>query len=485
MIVLDGQGRVILFNKNAHQISQKFMKNPIRDGDYIPDILLPKVRDAVSEIINGVKINKQAKSCIEFTNDSGTRIVLELDCCEVVNHEQDDANTYLFISDITRQKIFESKLTGLASSISNLIEKANAIIFGVDTRGYITEWNSYSCKITGFEKNEVYAQKLASTLLTQDERPLFDDMMKRLLDNESIERQELHVRTKEGQALILLLSGTPRKSVKEEIIGVTFVGHDITELMEYRNSLEKKISERTNELQRSLKVEQEAVELKTRFVSIASHEFRTPLSSIQFTTNYLKETFGKVRKEDFDRKIDEVQTLINHMRHLLDNVLNYGKSERGKIRLKVSKLKVADLVNKIAEEVGHSTQNTHAINLEYGNAPVEFMTDENLMRNILINLLTNAIKFSPGRNHVFLKLEGNDEQLTISVRDEGIGILEDEIKKIFDAFTRGVDVSSIDGTGLGLSIVKRTVELLNGTIQVISRLGEGSTFIIIIPRQSQ
>src|SRR5690606_4971863 len=109
------------------------------------------------------------------------------------------------------------------------------------------------------------------------------------------------------------------------------------------------------------------------------------------------------------------------------------------------------------------------------------MTDEKLLRNIVTNLLTNAVKFSPGKDEVHFNVLDEGRRVTIEVRDEGIGIAEDELGKIFEPFVRGKEADAIQGTGLGLSIVKKAVDLLQGSIQVKSKPGKGSTFKVVIP----
>jgi len=140
-----------------------------------------------------------------------------------------------------------------------------------------------------------------------------------------------------------------------------------------------------------------------------------------------------------------------------------------------------DFLNGIVEEVGHSTKNTHTIKADFIGIPDRITTDEKLLRNVLINLLTNAIKFSPGHEAIHLAISGNNGQLLFSVHDDGIGIPEEEVDTIFEPFVRGKGVTSIQGTGLGLSIVKRAVELLKGTIQAKSQVGSGTTFIVTLP----
>jgi signal transduction histidine kinase len=150
--------------------------------------------------------------------------------------------------------------------------------------------------------------------------------------------------------------------------------------------------------------------------------------------------------------------------------------------LDVEKIEVDDFLNRILEEVSHYKEKGRCtIEADFTQIPVMIMTDEKLLRGILINLLTNAIKFSPDIDRVFLTVKGSGHQLIIIVRDEGMGIHEDEIEKVFEPFLRGKSVASIQGTGLGLSIVKKSVELLNGTIQLQSKVGEGTTFTVAIP----
>jgi len=169
------------------------------------------------------------------------------------------------------------------------------------------------------------------------------------------------------------------------------------------------------------------------------------------------------------------------MTYLLDDVLTYGKSQAGQIQLILSNIDLTDFLNKIVEDVANSTKNTHGIKKEFKSLPVEISTDEKLLRNVLINLLTNAIKFSPGKSDVYLMVQGDGSQLVISIRDQGIGIPEDEVDKIFEPFVRGKAVTAIQGTGLGLAIVKKAVELLSGSIQAESKSGSGTTFTVNIP----
>lgn len=481
LIVTDGGGKILFFNDVALRLSKEVLEKPLMMGDNMVHIVSRTRREIVGEIIREVQSKKlPEKSFAEYLNRQGTTLYLEFNYVPVVNENNELTHIHTFIRDITPQKIFENKLTTQAANISNLIDKANAIIIGVDTRGYITEWNNYCTKITGFDKNEVYAQKFSDVLLLKEEK-YFDDLLARVLVNESVINYEIPVRTKSNKKAIFLLNGTHRTTPTREVSGILFVGQDVTELTEYRKSLEKKVEERTQELQQAIKKEKEVVDMKSRFIAIASHEFRTPLSSIEFAINFIEKYNHHVDQGELQNKIANIKKQVKHMTHLLDDVLTYGKSEAGKIELIISKIVLIDFLNKIMEEVGHSTKNTHAIKTDFNQLPLEITTDEKLLRNVFINLLTNAIKFSPGRDNIYLTINGSEEQLVIAVRDEGIGIPEEEIAKVFEPFIRGKAAASIQGTGLGLSIVKKAVELLKGNIQANSRVGEGTTFTVKIP----
>jgi signal transduction histidine kinase len=146
---------------------------------------------------------------------------------------------------------------------------------------------------------------------------------------------------------------------------------------------------------------------------------------------------------------------------------------------------LADFISKIIEDISNSTKNTHGINVQISEMPEQIITDEKLLRNIVINLVTNAVKFSPGKKFVDLIVECRDQHMVFTVRDEGIGIPPDELKSIFEPFERGRSVGSIQGTGLGLSIVKKAIELLAGKIDITSSVGVGTIITVTIPLKNE
>jgi len=484
LIVSDQDGKVLLYNNSANNLFSNILQIKIAEGEdfYLMLDQIHHVKDGVNDILQNLIHKKQTqKSFSKFVNAQNITTHLEFNYIPLLNENGDIDYVQTIIRDSTENKIFEQKLTALASDISNLIESANAIIIGLDSLGYVTNWNNHCTKVTGYEKNEVYAQRFADKLLDNFEKAAFEKMLSNIMQNNSIDNCEIQIRTKAGKPAIFLLNGTVRRSTGGAIIGITLIGHDASELISYRRSLEIQVEERTKELQVKLTKEKEVVEMKSRFVSIASHEFRTPLSSILHAANYIKSKQNKITSKELDNKIENIEKQVMHMKHLLDDVLTYSKNETAKIQMHSSTIAFTEFIDKIVEEVEQSTGQTHTIKLLREKVPEQIIADEKLLRSILINLLSNAIKFSPNKEHIIFKIIQIENKLEFTIQDFGIGIPENEYGKIFEPFLRGKDVNAIQGTGLGLSIVKKAVALLQGSISFESQPGSGSTFIVTVP----
>lgn len=245
-----------------------------------------------------------------------------------------------------------------------------------------------------------------------------------------------------------------------------------------REKLERQVKERTRELNDALRKEKELVELKSKFVAMASHEFRTPLATINFATNYLKDYSERLQPMDLKRKLESIEKQVKHMTFLLDDLLTLGKSESGRTKPVAKRIDIHEFFTKIVEEVVYSAKTGHNIMYIFDSPVREVEIDEKLLRNVFINLLTNAIKFSPEASEVSLAVRTVGDQLRISIKDQGLGIPSHEHDKIFDPFHRGSNAGAIQGTGLGLSIVKKAVELLEGELEFTSEVGKGSEFTV-------
>lgn len=412
---------------------------------------------------------------------TGTKYWLKLDIAPVFRDDGKLKNFISIQSDVTQQKEFEGKITAIARELSSLIENAYVPIFGVDRNGYINEWNKVSAELSGISKSELLGKRWIDDLVHPNNRLDAEQMIAHVLHGNPVSNFELTVLTKNKKRIILLLSASPRRDSEKVINGAIIVAQDITELIEYRRNLEKIVQDRTRELNDALQKEKELVNMKSKFVSIASHEFRTPLSTITLATGFLKRFKHKISPEDIDERLTNIEKQVSHMTHLLDDVLMIGKAEAGKIPVRLMPMNVQDFFERVCKEIEQSTAGTHKIHISFNLQVSTILSDEKLLRNIVINTLTNAIKFSPDSGHVDLTVQSDAEKFSLQIKDYGIGIPHEDMKQLFDPFHRGSNVNAIQGTGLGLSIIKKAVDLFQGYIDVKSEEGKGTIVNIILP----
>ena len=390
-------------------------------------------------------------------------------------------------NDISEMVTTRYKITAIANELRQFIETANAPIFGIDSQGLVNEWNQTSEKITGFTKQEVLGKDLVQTYIRPDDQ----EAVKKVLDNALVGLEtanfEFPLFTKNKERVMVLLNSSTRKNANGDVTGVLGVGQDITELVGYRNQLELKVNQRTLKLNEALKKEKELRELKSKFVSTASHEFRTPLSSINFAAGSIKKYWSKMEPNVIEKKLHKIEDQVMHMTKLLDDILIVGQAEAGKIMYNPIHLNLGDFIYEIIEEVGNSHNKRHKILLidDEKLKNTSIFIDEKLGRNIFINIISNAVKFSPDADTVTVEFSTEKNYTVISVIDFGIGIPKAELSNIFNPFIRGENVDLIQGTGLGLSIVKEAVDALGGKIIVNSKIGKGTSFLVKIPKNSK
>lgn len=383
--------------------------------------------------------------------------------------------------DITESYKSKDKLDLLAKELIYLIETANAPIFGIDTKGNVTEWNNFSMSITGYSKSEAIGKNFLKDLIFSNDQEKAATFIAEILSKNVSTNCELSLVTKKDRTVTLLMSGSVRRDFNGEIFGILCVCQDITELIDYRRHLEFKVEERTKELKLALEKQKELVQLKSKFVSMASHEFRTPLSTIKFACDFIKKYFGQIDQTKVNSKLDKIDQQISHMTYLLDDVLIIGKGESGKIKVEQQSIDLKLFCEELKLEIENHFERSHEIVFTLSSSQKFIVTDAKLLRNIFTNLLSNAIKFSPERDIVKFNVTNDNDLLTVVVEDKGMGIPIEEQTQVFDAFHRSVRVSGIQGTGLGLSITKRAVELLGGMIELTSEINKGTKFTIKIP----
>jgi signal transduction histidine kinase len=303
-------------------------------------------------------------------------------------------------------------------------------------------------------------------------------------------------RNNESFSIAFVVDITQRKLIEESLVQQKKQLEKMTIDMRKLNSqLEAKVEERTlilkealqkleesqQELSDALDKEKQLNEIKSRFVSMASHEFRTPLSTILSSATLISKYSQTEDNDKRERHLRKIKDSVGHLNGLLEDFLSLGKLEEGKVTVNISSFPIKDFVDDVIEEMKVIQKNGQQIICNY-EGEEDFTTDKRLLKNILINLISNALKFSPEEGRVWINTENHNKHLNIEIKDEGVGIPEEEQHHLFTTFFRGKNVINIQGTGLGLPIVKRYIDLLKGTVSLKSKLGAGTTVNFSLPK---
>jgi signal transduction histidine kinase len=234
-------------------------------------------------------------------------------------------------------------------------------------------------------------------------------------------------------------------------------------------------------MRRELEREQALSELRLRFFSMASHEFRTPLSTILLTAQILESSPYGWSEDKLQRNLQRIVLAAREMRQMLDDILTINRAETGRLAFAPTQIELNAFCNQILKENTVSLSSDYTLVFSSQSQYEWALIDENLLRYILNNLISNSIKYSPNGGHINLELTRNQNLLLFKLYDQGIGIPLSDQPHLFEAFHRGENVNSIPGSGLGLTVAKKCVELHGGRITFTSELGGGATFTVIIP----
>jgi PAS domain S-box-containing protein len=281
-------------------------------------------------------------------------------------------------------------------------------------------------------------------------------------ENERYIQAEQEEKERIAQELKLL-----NEQLEQKIEGRTMM------LRETLHQLEKS----RDELAEALEKEKELNDLKTRFVSMASHEFRTPLSTILSSVSLI----DKYKLEDEDDKrskhIIRIKSQVRNLSNILEEFLSLGKLEEGRVVEKKEEFNIREMLTELLSEMSNMAKEGQHIHLACEGSEVVFL-DKNLLRNILINLISNALKYSGEKSEVKITVKQTPDQISISIKDNGIGISEEDLKHLTDRFFRGTNAINIQGTGLGLHIVKKYLEVMDGEINFSSKLKQGTEVLL-------
>jgi PAS domain S-box-containing protein len=371
------------------------------------------------------------------------------------------------------QQVIErtSELNRAKERVETILNSSSDTIILTMPDGQIQQSNLAFYNLFGYGIDEEYDWPL-NRLVVPDSQSMMDDALKAARDGRRPQRLEVMALRKDGTPFDADVVLSPiHERGDGGCWGIVCSLRDISE----RKRMEQ-------ELREALVKERELRELKSRFISMASHEFRTPLATIMATTGLLRNYIDRMDETKKARQFEKIEEQINYMTGLMNDVLTISRMEAGRTPVNFQPIFLHEFFEELAEEF-EQTQPNHSLDFRCGGEPIAIPVDSKLIREIGNNLLTNAAKYSPEGSTVHFELNYTPDEVIFSVRDEGIGIPESDQSRLFEAFHRADNVGTIPGTGLGLSIVKHAVELHDGQISFESHVNEGTTFTVRIPNR--
>lgn len=400
--------------------------------------------------------------------------------------------------------------------MASLFENATEGIILTGERGRIISANPAAERMFGYEKDELSGQ-LIETLIPERFKPHHEELREGFYHHPSNrvmgQGRDLYGRKKDGSnipvevslshyrregglfVIAFIVDITLRKEIEQSMLKQKAELEKITDKIRQLNAeLEVKVEERTlilkealqkleqsqEELSEALDKERQLNEIKSRFVSMASHEFRTPLTTVLSSASLLSKYTGAGDQEKRDKHIQRIRNSVNNLNDILEDFLSLGKLNEGKVDTRMETVSLEEIIHDIIEEMKTMLKKDQYFEVEcMGHC--EAVTDKKLLRNILINLVSNAIKFSDEGKGIQLKARIRGDWAHLSVSDQGIGISNEDQQHLFSSFFRAGNATNIQGTGLGLHIVKRYVDLLGGDVNIQSELNRGTTINFSIP----
>ncbi len=379
---------------------------------------------------------------------------------------------------IAHQNVTELKETQIQLSESRAYTQAvldNVVdgIVTVDKSGRIETINPAAAQIFGYEMQDLIGQKIEKLVAGQYRYSKNGFMVNFTIDIRRLGHEIIGQR-KDGSLFPMYIAMNHMRVGNRDMY--TGILQDITE----RKRLEAEVLEKER-LSVALAKEHELRLLKDRFISVMSHELRTPLASIQLASDMLKKYGDRATEAEKQESIEAIETQVQHLSELVKDVLTISKTEFIAQELNLEIYDLETYLRDIIEELEWTHRKTHRLVFKGVNRRVEVRIDRKLLRHAIVNLITNAIKYSPEGGEVCMTLKCVKGKAIVRVSDHGIGIPADDLPRLFEAFHRAGNVENFQGTGLGLAIAKQAVEAHDGSIEVESQIGVGTTFTIRLP----
>ncbi|MGZ8941044.1 MAG: PAS domain-containing sensor histidine kinase, partial [Limisphaerales bacterium] len=408
------------------------------------------------------------------TSSSGETHWLQTTKAPIVSADGKSKYVLGVATDITARRNAEEALRHNEELLRTVLENFPIGVWIVDATGTITHGNSagkqiwMGAKYIGLEAFGEYKGWWADT--GKRIAAVEWAVARAISKGETSLNEEIEIEAFDGVRKYILNSAIPIFDLQQTIQGAIIVNQDITE----RKQNEKRIRE-------AFEKEKELGELKSRFVLMASHEFRTPLASILALTETLLAYRHRLADEQIEQRLGKIQEQVGHLKAIMEDVLQLARLQARRTEFNPTLLNLDSLCRTILDEFQSQSDEAHHLLYICNDALYEMKLDKKLIRQAINNLVSNALKYSPADSTIMVNLSYTSEALVLTVRDEGIGIPAPDLDHLFEPFHRAVNVGTISGTGLGLVIAKEAIELHSGTITVESQVGIGTAFTITIP----
>lgn len=420
---------------------------------------------------------------IERSSQPNPPLYISLYILEYKEDYPADKRLLLLVENVTEVMTLRQSLVQRASEAELLLSALtasqdynNKILFGMGdplfvttASGKIKTVNLAAQNLFGYTEGELIGQPI-STLIT-DLEYLAEIATNLPLESwRSLPKLERICQTKLGNEVVIELSCAPIQTEVRNLYDLVYIGRDITE----RKKAEI-------EIKRALQKERELNELKSRFIKMVSHEFRTPITTIISTADLLRlygNNYSETEKLEYFKLIQEAANAINH---LIEDVLVLERTDIDNLQFNPRPFELGTFCHDLLRELQVSDRGKHSFQFNALGEPLQVVMDRDLLRCILSNLLSNAIKYSPINSEIQLTLLNQEPNVVFEICDRGIGIAPQNQPYLFDSFYRGQNVGQVSGTGLGLTIVEQAVKVHRGRIILSSELGKGTTFRVTLP----
>jgi PAS domain S-box-containing protein len=469
-ILIDAHFIVRMVNRAASEYVKRYTDQDIYAGANILDLMpTPAMREAFithyERALAGEVIDLETPILFR-----GEEHYFELHYTPVLTEQGKPLGVCFVANNVTKRYQIQRELKAARDQLQAVVENAPIIVYVKDMQERYTMANRHYLSVLGLPDAAALVGRTDSDIYPASIAESHAQHTASIMANGVPLEVEETLPAADGSSRTYYAMKFPLHNGQGEMIALCGMMVDITNI--------KRAEE---ELRHALQRERELGELKTRFVAMTSHEFRTPLATIQANMDILSGYYDRLTPEKRAKHTQVIAGQIAHMTAMLDDVLTFNRFEEGTTKLLLEPIALVALADEIIDQFRQIVRD-HEFVVQHETRPLPIEADKTLIRQAITNVLSNACKYSPAGSTVTLRTTEESSHALITISDQGIGIPEQDLPYLFEAFHRADNVGNIQGTGLGLVITKRAIEAHGGTIEVVSRVGVGTTILIRLPR---